>query len=102
MEPADPFTIQGRPYIDDPNKGDFVVITGADEDDYHGGRPADDNPADVAKVLALVEGDPSIGKQAIRRRTGFGISRVERILEADGWSKETGVWVKTQLIGETY
>src|SRR6202020_3282445 len=78
MEPADPFTIQGRPYID--QKGDFAVIATA-EDEQSGGRPPDDDPEAVAKVIKLVESNPSMGIQAIRRNTGFGISRIDRILE---------------------
>jgi hypothetical protein len=98
MEPADPFTIQGRPYIDD--KGDFAVITGGDGD-HGGGRPADDSPADVGKVIAIVEKDPSIGLLKIRSQTGFGTQRIGRMLEKDGWEKETGVWVKKQLVDES-
>jgi hypothetical protein len=98
MEPADPFTIQGRPYIDD--KGDFAVITGGDGD-HGGGRPADDSPADVGKVIAIVEKDPSIGLLKIRSQTGFGTQRISRMLEKDGWEKETGVWVKKQLVDES-
>jgi hypothetical protein len=90
MEPADPFTIQGRPYIDE--KGDFAVLA-AFEDEHAGGRPADNEPDAVAKVIKLVESNPSIGRNAIRRATGLGDDRIVRILDESGWKKENGLWV---------
>jgi hypothetical protein len=87
MEPADPFTIQGRPYINE--KGDFVVSesqTGQDGQEP-GSKEGDE------KVLALVKVEPSIGIQTIRRKTGFGVPRIERILSDHGWAKENGLWV---------
>jgi len=86
MEPADPFTIQGRPYIND--KGDFVVIDSVAEPVQEPISKDGDE-----KVLALVKAEPSIGVISIRRKTGFGESRVLRILNDNGWIKENGLWV---------
>jgi hypothetical protein len=96
MEPADPFTIQGRPHID--QKGDFAVLATANDESC--GRPSDDNPDDVAKVIELAERDPSISKIAIRRATGFGNDRITRILDESGWRKENGLWVKSDPVME--
>jgi hypothetical protein len=87
MEPADPFTIQGRPYIND--KGDFVVIDSVAE-------PAQEpiSKDGDEKVLALVKAEPSIGLQTIRRKTGYGIPRIERILNDHGVVKENGLWTQ--------
>ena len=90
MEPADPFTIQGRPYID--QRGDFAVLKPDDEETS--GRPIDDEPDDVAKVIKLVESNPATGLPPIRRATGFGYDRITRILNENGWRKENGVWTQ--------
>jgi len=86
MEPADPFVIQGRPYIND--KGDFVVV---DSDSEAAQEPVSKDGDD--KVLELVKAEPSIGIGSIRKRTGYGGPRVERILSDNGWVKENGLWV---------
>lgn len=85
MEPADPFTIQGRPYINE--KGDFVVV---DSDNESAQEPASKEGDE--EVLKLVKAEPSIGIIAIRRKTGYGDSRVHRILNDHGWNKENGLW----------
>jgi hypothetical protein len=86
MEPADPFTIQGRPHINE--NGDFVVVDSVIEPVQEPVSKDGDE-----KVLALVKAEPSIGILAIRRKTGFGDSRVQRILSDNGWVKENGLWV---------
>ncbi len=86
MEPADPFVIQGRPHID--QKGDFGVL------DLRPEEPESSEPKpDDQKVLILIKQNPSIGQHAIRRQTGFGGSRVERILRDAKVSKINGLWV---------
>jgi hypothetical protein len=87
MEPADPFTIQGRPYID--QKGDFAVIDGRDRDEP---QESQDSADKDAKVVELVRATPSIGVRAIRRATGFGPDRIDRVLSENGWIKEGGLW----------
>jgi hypothetical protein len=87
MDPADPFMIQGRPYINE--RGDFAVV------DLH----AEDLEEPVSKegdeaVLALVKAEPSIGTRAIRARTSFGDTRVNRILRDNGWVKREGLWTQ--------
>jgi hypothetical protein len=85
MEPADPFTIQGRPYINE--KGDFAVV---DSDE----TPAAQEPVGKdgdEKVLELVKAEPSIGLQTIRKKTGYGIPRIERILSVT-FAKKNGLW----------
>jgi hypothetical protein len=86
MEPADPFTIQGRPYID--QKGDFAVIDVARDEEESPNNPETDD----SKVIDLVRGNPSIGLGSIRRATGFSTDKSNRILHEGGWKKENGVW----------
>ncbi len=93
MEPADPFTIQGRPYID--QLGDFKVI---DTFRSEPGRPEDNTPGDVEKVVSLVAGTPSIGILAIRGRTGFGADRITRILKENQWAKVNGLWTRQEMV----
>jgi hypothetical protein len=93
MEPADPFTIQGRPYID--QKGDFAVMDlERSEDEAPVAATSDD------AVIQLLESDPTIGLNELRRKTGFGSDRVRRIITDGGWSKETGLWVQKVLEAE--
>lgn len=90
MDPADPFTIQGRPYID--QKGDFVVIdTHAEE-----GAPANDDPEDVAKILNLVKEQPSVGLGKIFKLTGIGSERAKRILDENKLTKIGGLWKRAE------
>lgn len=88
MEPADPFTIQGRPYIDE--RGNFAVIDDTREE------PSSSSDGDDA-VTTLLLAEPSIGLNGIRRKTGFGSDRVRRIIGEGGWTKENGVWVQSIL-----
>jgi AAA domain len=88
MEPADPFTIQGRPFIDD--KGDFAVIDTLRDDEE-----APDDQTNDGKVLDLVRKTPSIGVRGISRATGFGSDKIYRILKRDGWAKVGGLYVQS-------
>lgn len=89
MEPADPFTIQGRPYINE--KGDFVVVDSVTEPTQEPVSKDGDE-----KVLELVKAEPAIGIIALRRKTGYGGPRVERILSDHGVIKENGIWAFKQ------
>ena len=86
MDPADPFMIQGRPYID--QRGDFAVV------DLHAEDLEPTSNGDDAKVLELVMAEPSIGVMSIRKKTGFGHERVQRILDDGKWVKRNGVWAQ--------
>lgn len=90
MEPADPFIIQGRNYIDE--KGDFVVLTTAA--DERGMSEPPTAPAVPDKLLALIKADQKISLRRLARQSGMGHERIENILAATCWvrNQETGVW----------
>ena len=82
FEPAEPFVIQGKPYIDE--RGDFVVLT------------AQDLPPDISvweRAAKEVEKDPKISKSALAKK--LGVSRNN--LKVPGWrwkdsGRTTGEW----------
>jgi len=91
MEPADPFTIVGRPYID--QRGDFAVLDAGRDEPY--APAADSGDGAVIKIVS----DPAnraIGLLAIRSKTGFGTERIQRILDGAGWVKTGGVWTQQE------
>ena len=92
MEPADPFTIQGRPHIDE--KGDFVVLDMAREEE----PASDDSMSDKDKVILAVKKDQTIGLLAIRRLTGFGPDKISRILKENHFEKENGKWTEKAAV----
>jgi AAA domain len=93
MEPADPFTIQGRPHID--RKGDFVMLDTAREGEPSSTSASDDD----SKVISIVENNPTIGVQAIRQQTGFGPDKITRILKEKNFVKGNGRWSRLEAIG---
>lgn len=91
MEPADPFTIQGRPYINE--RGDFVVLESDGGED-----PAETKEiaAPDDKVLAMIEkvkAAPQTSARLLRKDSGFGLARVKSTMAASGWVQQDGIWV---------
>ena len=91
MEPADPFVIQGRPYINE--QGDFRVMG----DPENTQEPPVDAGFD-AKVVGLIKADTSISQRAIRRAMGCGFPRILEAAGRNGWVQVNGIW--TQSDGE--
>jgi hypothetical protein len=94
MEPADPFTIQGRPYIDE--KGDFVVLESTGTEDAAATKEL---PADDSKVRAMVEAvqkDPKTSQRALRKLCGFGFPRIIQVMAEKGWILTDSVWACTE------
>lgn len=89
MVPADPFRIQGRPYID--QKGDFVVLASPSVEENAPTPKADDE-----KVLELISAQPTLGVRAIMRATGYGHNRVDRIIKAAKLVQIDGTWRRTE------
>jgi hypothetical protein len=91
MEPADPFVIQGRPFIDD--LGDFRVL-----DAVSGKAPVSESKAaDVKKVLDLIAENPKISARDIRKATGgFGFDKIKLITKKAGLKNVAGVWKSTK------
>jgi hypothetical protein len=88
LEPADPFVIQGRSYIDE--TGDFVVLTGEES-------AVSEDRAEKAHKLVLA--NSKITKSELARRTGIGRNNIDSTLRSRfniGW-KETnsrcGEWL---------
>jgi hypothetical protein len=85
MEPADPFRIQGRPYID--QQGDFAVLT-----DSGVPEPAHTAKAGDDKVLKLIQANPKISQRGLMKETGYGHDRITRIATGAGWAQANGIW----------
>jgi hypothetical protein len=88
MEPADPFVIQGRPYIDE--IGDFRVL------DKSGiAAPVESKKDGDEKVLELIAENPKISRAKIKEQTGFGFDKIARIVKHAKLKQENGVWIRT-------
>ena len=92
FEPADPFRVQGRPYIDE--QGDFVVLTGENET---GAVPTNK----ASRAAHAVAENPKVSKNTLARMLGVSRNSIEEILATQGWryqetSKTSGLWVSTE------
>jgi hypothetical protein len=92
MEPADPFTIQGRPYINE--KGDFVVLESEHVIDDAAATKEPVNEGKDALLLKMVEENPSVSQRSLRTATGYGFKKILKIMEDNHWSQEDGKWVE--------
>lgn len=95
MEPAEPFTIQGRPYINE--KGDFVVL----EHEHGSEDPAEtkepENKGGDDKLFAIVKGAPTITYRGLAKATGYGMGRLRNALQQAGWVQREGLWVNESV-----
>jgi AAA domain-containing protein len=91
MEPADPFTIQGRPYINE--KGDFVVLESGGSDDPAETKEVAVNSDKVQAMIEKVKANPKTSSRELRKDTGFGLARVKNSMAGRGWVQEDGIWV---------
>ncbi len=92
FEAAEPFRIQGRPYIDE--RGDFIVLT-------EGVAPRDERLA--AKLVEMVAKNPKISQSALGKATGVSRNRVAEILAPLGWawvptSRTSGEWKHSGML----
>jgi hypothetical protein len=94
MEPADPFTIQGRPYINE--KGDFVVLESDGGDDAASTKELSADADKVRKMVEKVRVNPKTSSRELRKDTGFGLSRVKKEMQEKGYIQEDGVWVNKE------
>jgi len=79
---ADPFIVQGRPYIDE--TGNLVVIA----TDAQVGETLDTETVSetaAEKTVKLVRENPEISKSKLAQETGIGRNRVESVLSGHGW-----------------
>jgi hypothetical protein len=90
MEPAEPFTIQGRPYINE--KGDFVVLESDGREDPAATKEPQSNDGD-SRLFEMLKADPKTTYRALGKATGYGMSRLRNVLQHAGWVQEEGVWV---------
>ncbi len=90
MEPADPFTIQGRPYINE--KGDFAVLESDGGEDPAATKEPQSNDGDD-RLFEMLKADPTTTYRALGKATGYGMSRLRNVLQHAGWVQEGGVWV---------
>jgi hypothetical protein len=91
MEPADPFTIQGRPYINE--RGDFVVLESNGGDDPAETMEIAVNTDKVQAMIEKVRANPKTSSRELRKDTGFGLTRVKNTMAGRGWVQDVGVWV---------
>jgi hypothetical protein len=89
LEPvADPFVIQGRPYINE--QGDFVVF----RTDLEGGAN------ESSRIAQALSADPRLSKRQLEVQTLIGRNRIEAVAATVGWFYEEaspgkrGKWVK--------
>ena len=91
MEPADPFTIQGRPYID--QKGDFVVLASEHVINDAAATKEPEVEGATEKMVKIVAQDPKVSARTLRRVSGYGLERVKE-MAAQGWTQNDGEWVE--------
>lgn len=89
MEPADPFVIQGRPYID--NFGDFRVLSEREE-------PVAGDDGKDAEILKAIENDDTISIKGICRKLDVGPDRVYRVTKENELSRVDGKWAKPAAV----
>lgn len=95
MDPADPFVIQGRPFIDDPAIHDFRLVTTQQ-------APSNLREDKDSEVIRLIEQYPKIGVLKIGRQLGIGTEHVKRVVREHGFEKdENGLWQQPILVTGT-
>jgi hypothetical protein len=87
MEPADPFVIQGRPYID--QYGDFRLVTLREPTDATAGKNGDGKDE---KIIELFKTQRSISYGRIAKSLGVGQDRIIRVAKEFGWKQIEGIW----------
>jgi hypothetical protein len=85
FEPAEPFVIQGKPYIDE--RGDFIVLTEQD-------APVENV---AGRALQIIGANPTTSKSKLGKTLGVHRHKLDEILASVGWryretSKTTGIW----------
>lgn len=80
FEPAAPFRIQGKPYIDE--KHDFVVLTEASAEDLE------------AQINSAIEKNPKISINRLRSQFGIGAQRLEKLAGKRNWIHDSKTWGK--------
>jgi hypothetical protein len=91
MEPADPFVIQGRPYIDE--RGDFVVVS-ADKLEEEEREHANTQTL-RGKIATVLEKTPSISLRNLAAEVHTRHQNVSKLVRRD---KEGDPW---QMVPET-
>lgn len=93
MEPAEPFVIQGKPYINE--RGDFVVLANAEDEQNR------EAASERARVLDVVRRHRSIGVNSIRKELlknsvdgkAPGTEKIVKILKDAKVEKKDGEWI---------
>lgn len=87
---ADPFVIQGRPYID--QQGDFALIRKGDFDMEAGGRSVADR---LTVLFTKIQADSTISIRNLTKATGWNHAAVKKHALSQGWRQLKGQeWVK--------
>ncbi len=90
MEPADPFTIQGRPYINE--KGDFVVLESNGGTDPAETKELEVNDDKVNLMIEAVKKNPKTSQNELRKISGHGYKKVVGIMADKCWVQVEGIW----------
>jgi hypothetical protein len=86
---ADPFVVQGRPYIDE--RGDFAVVRQGDLDLEPSGRSVEER---IKKLVGMVTAEPKTSIRSLSRATGWNNADVKRHALGQGWKWMEGKgWV---------
>lgn len=87
FEAAAPFTITGRPYLDE--KGDFAVMTQIEAQCIE------------EMVVDAIRENPEVSTKDLKGRFNLGFERLTKIAGAKGYKQIRGVWEKLQPAPET-
>jgi hypothetical protein len=83
FEPAPPFRIQGKPYIDE--KHDFVVLAEANAEDLE------------AEINSAIEKNSKISINKLRSQFGIGATRLEKLAGKREWVHDGKMWSKAKF-----
>jgi len=87
FDPAEPFVIQGRPYLDE--RGEFVPVdVWSNRPEPEAKTPKQDKKG--SRAVEIVKANPKVTIKAISQATGLGRNNVRQKLEALGWVRGDG------------
>ena len=81
FEPAKPFVITGRPFLD--QRGDFAVLASGESTTIE------------ARALAAIQADPKRSIMSIKTQFGLGFDRVVAIAQQNSWMQSEGIWTRS-------
>ncbi len=90
---ADPFMIQGRPYLAE--RGDFVVIRSGDTNIEPDARNDEEK---LKTLLGMIATTPTVSKRSLTKATGWNNEKVTEQASSQGYRQVQGVWVNSAAL----